>query len=197
MAPPDAGPLPPGDFAGRTLPLETLGAGTRLTRIHRSDLGALFFGATGGNRFDDPARRYGVCYLAMTAEGAFAETCLRAVGARFVAMSFLEARSFATIEAVAPLRLVSLHGPGLARLGATGAVTSGPHGTAQAWSRAIHDHPASPDGIVYRSNHDNGEFCVALFERARDRLKEAGSRPVMGDRAGLAELLARYKVGLG
>src|SRR5262245_36560552 len=76
MAPPDRGPLPPPDFANRELPIETITAGTRLVRIHRNDLRPLFFGSTGSNRFDDPAKRYGVCYLATTLEGAFAETCL-------------------------------------------------------------------------------------------------------------------------
>ena len=197
MAPPDPGPLPPSDFASRELPSETISPGTRLFRIHRRDVGPLFFGSTGGNRFDDPIKSYGVCYLAKTMEGAFAETCLRAVGARFVALTFLEARSFAAIEVTTPLSLVAVHGAGLAQLGATAAVTSGPHSIAQQWSRAVHDHPVAPDGIAYRSNHDNGELCVALFERAIARLGVTHSEPVMNDRRRLAALLARYKVGLG
>lgn len=194
---PSSGPLPPADLASRDLPIETIDAGTRLIRIHRNSFGAIFFGATGHNRFDDPTGTYGVCYLATTIEGAFAETCLRAVGARFVAITFLEERSFAEIEVAAPLRLTSIHGPGLAQLGATGAVTSCPHAIAQFWSRAIYDHPSSPDGIAYRSNHDNGELCVALFDRAGIHLTEAGSEPIMNDRVRLASLLARYQVGLG
>jgi hypothetical protein len=197
MALPDSAPLPPPDFTSRDLLIETLPAGTRLVRIHRSDFGPLFFGVTGGNRFDDPDKGYGVCYLSATLEGAFAETCLRAVGARFVSLTFLEARSFSGIALAAPLRLVSVHGPGLARIGATGAVTSGPHAIAQRWSRAIHDHPAAVDGISYRANHDNGELCVALFDHARDRLAAANPTPLMADRERLGALLERYKVGLG
>lgn len=197
MAPPSPGPLPPTDFASRELPIEEIPSGARLLRIHRSKLGPLFFGSTGVNRFDDPAKSYGVCYLSTTLEGAFAETCLRSVGARFVALTFLEARSFSEIEATTPLRLVSLHGPGLAQIGATSAVTSGPHVVAQQWSRAIHNHPTAPDGIAYRSNHDNGEICVALFDRAGDRLVLGNPQPMTFDRVRLAELLARYKVGLG
>jgi hypothetical protein len=197
MALPDPAPLPPPDFASRDLPIETLPKGTRLVRIHRSDLGPLFFGATGGNRFDDPHKAYGVCYLSLTLEGAFAETCLRSVGARFVSLTFLEARSFSEIALTKPLRLVSVHGPGLARIGATGAVTSGPHVIAQRWSRAIHDHSEAPDGISYRANHDNGELCAALFDRARDRLVPADPTPLTADRERLAALLERYKVGLG
>jgi hypothetical protein len=54
-----------------------------------------------------------------------------------------------------------------------------------------------PDGIAYRSNHDNGEICVALFERSGDRLAAGNAQPMTADRARLAELLTRYKVGLG
>lgn len=197
MAPPEPGPFPPADLAQRALPIDTISAGTRLFRLHRNDLGALFFGATGHNRFDDPAGRYGVCYLATTVEGAFAETCLRAVGARFVAFSFLEERSCAEIEVTTPIHLASLHGSGLAGIGATAAVTSGPHAVARRWSRAIHDHRQAPDGISYRSNHDNGEVCVCLFERARGRLQVFDTRPLTLDRNRLAGLLGRYKVGLG
>jgi hypothetical protein len=195
--PPDRGLLPPPDFAHRELPIEAIPTGTRLIRIHRSDLGPLHFGSTGSNRFDDPAKTYGVCYLAATLEGAFAETCLRAVGARFVALTFLEARSFSEIEVTAPLRLAAVHGPGLVRIGATAAVTSGTHVAAQQWSKAIHEHPSAADGIAYRSNHDNGELCFALFEHVSNRLARAGSNPMMKDRARLAVLLARYRVGLG
>lgn len=197
MAPPDPGPLPPPDFATRRLPTEAIMVGSRLIRIHRNSFGPLFFGSTGGNRFDDPARTYGVCYFATSIEGAFAETCLRAVGARFVAMTFLDERSFAEIEVTSPLQVVSLHGPGLAQLGATGVVSSGLHALAQQWSQAIHDHPQAPDGIAYRSNHDNGELCVALFDRCQANLRIAGSRPIMANRAALAALLNRYTVGLG
>jgi hypothetical protein len=190
-------PKPPPDFADRELPLETLPAGTTFVRIHRSDLGPLFFGTSGDNRFDDPKRVYGVCYVALTLEGAFAETCLRAVGAQFVALSYLSARSFTAIEVAAPLHLVAVHGPGLARIGATSIVSGGGHTLAQTWSCAIHDHPSSPDGLLYRANHDNGEICAALFDRCAERLGLGQTQGLFADRACLARLLDRYKVGLG
>ncbi|MFG1423223.1 RES family NAD+ phosphorylase [Roseixanthobacter liquoris] len=197
MARPKSVPLPPADFSSRDLPLETIASGSRLVRIHRSELDPIYFGASARNRFDDPAKTYGVGYFSMSEEGAFAETCLRAVGTRFVQLSFLEARSFSDIEIRKPIQLVSLHGPGLAQLGATGAVSSGLHPPARQWSKAIHDHPAKPDGIAYRSNHDNGELCIALFEQSRRSLHAHPSQPIMADRSRLASLLARYKMGLG
>jgi len=192
----DPRPLPPADLARRDLPIEVVPAGASFVRIHRTVLGALHFGASGDNRFDDPDGRYGVCYVARTLTGAFAETCLRQAGASLVPLASLAARSATNLRTTAGLRLVTLHGPGLARLGATAAVSSGTYDVSQPWSRAIHAHPAAPDGIVYRSNHDNGEFCAALFDRCRDRLEEGSTRELLADRAALAGLLDRYKVGL-
>jgi len=198
MAPPEpARHLPPADFADRELPTEVLPADTRLFRIHASELGAIYFGRGGTQRFDDPEQRYGVCYAALSLEGAFAETCLRQVGARLVARAFLAARSVTKIELTADLQLVRLHGPGLARMGTTSAVSAGAYDAAQAWSRAIHQHPAAPDGLIFRSNHDNAELCVALFERSRERLEPKVASGLVDDRDRLAALLDRYGMGLG
>jgi hypothetical protein len=194
---PRPGLIPPADFATRDLPIEVVPAGETFIRIHCSALDALHFGNSGDNRFDDPQGQYGVFYAARSLEGAFAETCLRAVGARLVPLSRLAGRSATVLRVETELRLVELHGPGLARLGATAVVSSGTYDVSQPWSRAIHDHPANVDGIVYRSNHDNGEHCVALFERCRDRLQPGTTTGLMQDRARLAKLLDRYKVGLG
>ncbi len=196
MAQPDP-PLPPADFANRTLPIETIDVAATFVRIHLTEFEALHFSKTGRNRFDDPERRFGVCYLSRSLEGAFAETCLRAVGAQFVALSFLQARSVTTLAASRPLRLTAVHGPGLAAIGATSAVSGGDHVLAQAWARAIHEHPDVPDGLIYRANHDNGELCVALFDRAGDALGPAGVEPLVADRHRLGRLLARYGFGLG
>src|SRR4051812_30325509 len=193
---PKPGPLPPADLIPRDLPIEEVPAGATFVRIHRSTVEALHFGVSGDNRFDDPDKRYGVCYSARSLQGAFAETCLREVGARLVPLSRLAGRSATTLRTVTELRFVELHGPGLARLGATAAVSSGTYDVSQPWSRALHAHPAAVDGIVYRSNHDNGELCVALFDRCRDRLVEAGRDELLADRAALGQLLDAYKVGL-
>jgi hypothetical protein len=192
----DSGPLPPTDFLSRDPRIEVVPRGASFVRIHRSALGALHFGMSGDNRFDDPERHYGVCYAARSLEGAFAETCLREVGARLVSLSGLAARSVTTLRAETELRLVELHGPGLARLGATAAVTSGTYDISQPWSRALYVHPAAVDGIVYRSNHDNGELCVALFDRCRHRLAAEASEEILSDRAALGRLLEAYRVGL-
>jgi RES domain len=191
------GSVPPADFADRDLPIEVTPAGATFVRIHRSGVDPLFFGTSGDNRFDDPEGQYGVCYAARSLEGAFAETCLRQAGARLVPRSHIAERSVSVLTTVAELRLVELHGPGLARMGATAAVSTDTYDVSQPWSRAIHDHPVEVDGIVYRSNHDGGELCVAFFERCRHRLLPGPAAGLMDDRRRLAVLLDRYKVGLG
>lgn len=193
---PKPGPLPPADLADRDLPIEVAPIGATFVRIHRSILGALHFGVSGDNRFDDPDGQYGVCYAARSLQGAFAETCLRETGARLVPLSWLSVRSATTLRVEAALRLVELHGPGLSRLGATAAVSSGIYDVSQPWSRALYAHPVAVDGIVYRSNHDNGELCVALFDRCRSRLVEEARHELLANRAALARLLDAYKVGL-
>ncbi len=193
---PKRGPLPPADFARRDLPIEVLPVGTTFVRIHRRTLDALYFGTSRDNRFDDPDGSYGVCYAARTLRGAFAETCLRDVGASFVPLSRLAARSATELHVTGELRLVELYGRGLARLGATAAVTSGTYDVSQPWSRAVYTHPMQVDGIVYRSDHDNDELCVALFDRCRDRVSEGDRRELLADRAALARLVDVYKVGL-
>ena len=191
------GPVPPADFASRDLPIETVQAGAAFQRIHRTGLGALHFGTSGDNRFDDPKREYGVFYGAHSLEGAFAETCLRELGATLIPLARLAARSVSIIETTARLRLVELHGPGLARVGATAILTGGTYGISQPWSRAIYIHPAVVDGIAYRANHDNGELCVALFDRCRTRLRTGSTGSLVADRNRLAALLDRYGIGLG
>src|SRR5258708_32400205 len=70
------------------------------------------------------------------------------------------------------LSLARLADSGLNQLRIDLRVSSGDdYGVARAWSRAIHDHPAHVDGILYPSRHHNRLYCVAMFERARDALQ--------------------------
>jgi hypothetical protein len=189
--------LPGAAFAARKLPVEIVKSGTAFLRLHRLEQGAIHFGRSGENRFDDPQGGFGVCYVARNLEGAFAETCLRDVGAQFVSRSFLEARAITILRLTGDLRLVRAHGPGLARLGVTSALSAGPYEISQAWARAMHDHPVAPDGLLYRSNHDNSQLCAGLFDRCQRRLSAEKPLSLLADRVRLAKLFDRYKVALG
>jgi len=43
---------------------------------------------------------------------------------------------------------------------------------------AIHEHPDAVDGILFMSRHINTERSVALFDRARRKLKKGRCAPL-------------------
>ena len=65
------------------------------------------------------------------------------------------------------LRLASLHGHGPRRLGATRAQLidsdADQYDALSAWGQALHDCPAEPDGIVWRSRHYDDAYALVLF----------------------------------
>lgn len=183
------------------LPLTRVRRGTRWLRIHPHTKSALWFGPRAGeppvNRFDDPEGRFRVCYLGATIDVCFAETFLRNPPVRILALEDLDHRAVATIETARDLRLVALHGPGLARLGVTAELASGAdYPASQAWSRTVWEHPDAPDGIVYRSRHDDSALCVAIYHRAKAALTIVGGRRLTDDPKLLARLMRKYDVGL-
>jgi hypothetical protein len=149
------------------------------------------------HRFDDPEGDFRVCYFGTSLEVCFAETFLRNPPVRILALDDLADRSIATVEVRRELRLVPLHGSNLARLGITAEVASGgDYQSSQLWSRALWEHADQPDGMFYRSRHDDSALCVAVYDRAKDSLAVTGNQPLTGDAQQLASLLKRYGVGL-
>jgi hypothetical protein len=139
-----------------------------------------------------------VCYLAEQPHVAFAETLLRKPGETLIEEADLASRSLARVRVNRDLRLVGFHGPGLARMGATASVATGPYAVSRAWSLSLHGHPANPDGIRYRARHDDDGFAIALFDRAADALEVEITDGLMspGIRHELARWLDRYALGL-
>jgi hypothetical protein len=184
------------------LPIHRLGPGDVLHRIHRADLDPLFFGPAPGSppagRWDAPVGEFGVCYLAEEPYVAFAETFLRVPGIFSVGEEDLGVRSVARFHVVQPIRLVAFHGAGLAKVGATAAVCSGPHEVSRAWSLALHAHPDEVDGIRYRARHDDDGFAVALFDRSGASIEWVNSAGLMdeGFRVELGRILDRYELAL-
>ena len=76
------------------------------------------------------------------------------------------------------LRLAPIHGTSLARLGVTAELASGSdYERSQLWSRALWEHSDRPDGVLYRSRHDDSALCVAVFDRAKDILAIVRDEP--------------------
>ena len=170
-------------------------------RIHTQASNALWFGPASGrppiHRFDDPSGRFRVCYLGTTPEVCFAETFLRNPPVRILALDDLAVRSIATVEVRRDLQFVSIHGPSLARLGVTAELASGSdYAASQLWSHALWEHSDQPDGILYRSRHEDSALCAAVYDRAKNSLAIVEDHSLTEDPQRLARLLRRYGLGL-
>ena len=176
----------------------------RITRVAHTD--PAYFGRARTFRFDAPDAGYGVCYFGTSLAAAFMETVPVALvphsGDNLVESSDLSTRYASLASANQPLELAFFADDGLALNGIDLRVTGGDdYNLAQRWSGAIHTYHPLVDGILYASRHHNGLYCVALFERARDKV--TFDRPhwgVLGDPASpdlfgqTAALLRRFRV---
>ena len=189
---------PPHDLHERELPIVRL-EGPWL-RLHAARREPVFFGRTGLNRFDDPEGEYGVLYAAEDAFGAFIEVYGRDLGLNLVAETDLRGRLLSEFAVEGGLRLADLTGPGAAWIGATGAISTDPHELVRPWSRAIHEHPTSPEGIYYRLKHDLGRKGVAIFDRegivGTVRAEGRGTLMDPSNAGLLGEILEEYDFGL-
>lgn len=167
-------------------------------RGHRIRHGYRFFGKSASGRYDDPKQQYGMLYLGVTLEAAFAETCLRDVGSTLLDMQFLAARAITEV-AMDKVRLARAYGAGLPSLGQTAIISASiGYDDSQAFSRRVFEHRDQVDGIAYFSRHDNEQLCIALFDRAERALKTpagAVGEP-MSKAPWLDAMLDRYRIGL-
>jgi hypothetical protein len=69
-----------------------------------------------------------------------------------------------------PLRLLDLTGSWPTRLGASMAISTGPHARARRWSQAFYRAFPDADGLWYASSMHASRPAVALYERAEDAL---------------------------
>jgi hypothetical protein len=158
-------PEPPADLASRDPLLADVPVGVILSRLHARGKSPLFFGRTGGNRFDSPDHTYGVLYAGLDEYCSFIETYGQTTGIRTVTETALEGRHLAHLELLRPIKLLDLsNSGGLARLGADSRLFSGSHAIAQRWSAALRDHPTKPNGILYPARHDAARNACAIYE---------------------------------
>jgi len=148
-----------------------------LYRIHPSAYGALHFGRSGDGRFDLPTGKYGVCYLGCHPECCLAETLLHQTPTTRLSWDDLATHTLSVLEPRKPLLLVDVTSTaGQVRASADGRLGSGDYlNQCQAYSQAFHENQAQPDGILYRPRHALQSRAVALFERARHKVKVASA----------------------
>lgn len=189
-------PKPPADPSALRLPIRYFDR--PWFRLHQCRYEPLYFGKTGGNRFDAPSGEYGILYCGSDAHCAFIETFGQSTGIKIVTTTSLAERCLCTIKAQRPLALVDLTGPGLAQLGCDERLCAGEHNMAQQWSLAFWSHTEQPDGLYYRARHDPSRFSMALYDRAFAVLHVTRSATLLADHniKLLANILNTYNFGL-
>jgi len=169
-------------------------------RTHSVRRGPVFFGSSGLNRFDSPDRSYKVLYAGRDPFCAFIETFGRAAGTNVITTTALKGQALSELKVRRPVRLVDLTQSGaLVRIGADGTLFSGPHATAQIWSKALHEHPQKADGLLYPSRLDPTRHAIVLFgdrglkmtELSRKSWYESGPH-----RRLLADIMEHYGMAL-
>jgi hypothetical protein len=150
-------------------------AGRAIVRCHDTRFGATEFNRTASEGRFRPVRSrgriVGTVYGAQDDAGAIAESVFRPVPVgttvRQVGRARLVPIMISTLASSRTLRLASLHGNGFRRVGAsrTQLIDSeaDQYPALAAWGQALHDCPATPDGIVWRSRHYDDSYAFVLF----------------------------------
>jgi len=151
-----------------------VGSLVRLSRFERNEP---YFGTDALGRFDDPKKRFGVCYAADSLETAFAETllnrpCDRSPGQTPLMVSLSDAMSrhcwtFSRCRHGEELVLINLTGPALKALCGNNDISAGKFEVSQAWARELFVAEPGADGLLYVSRQNNMRTACALFRRSR------------------------------
>lgn len=188
----------PEDFDRRSLHIVRRGG--PWYRFHDEDYSPLYFGKGRKYRFDDPTGEYGVMYVAEDEFGAFVETFLRDPELTLLDEEELRKRRLSVIQATGPITLVDVTGKGLQHAGVKGDVSTNSHQEVQPLSRAIYEHPSTPNGIRYRLRHDLSKIGIAVFDRAVPAVElhheDRGSLLDPSNQGLLGDLLDRYDKSL-
>ena len=184
-----------GGFLPHRLP-----AGTELHRIHWAERDPVFFGPKPGlppaNRFDAPAGEYRTFYAAERFEGAFVETVLRDPRRRLIAPANVAARAWTAVALRRDAVLAKLFDEGLRWHGVDGSISAmDDYGPPRAVALALFSRFPGLDGIAYRSRHNNGLLCYAVFDRVAADDLVPGPTVALSSRMDMAERVVREHGG--
>jgi len=197
---------PTAAFEKVPLTLRKLPAGEHFFRLYPGRYpDPLGFGTT-PSRFSDPRAahhepRFGVLYLGTSLEVCFLEAVLRdnrngAVGDYPIEERELDAMCVARIMVRQDLTVADLTGNNCIIMGIPSDVTGATRQTlARHWSAALHAHPQRPDGIFYTSRLNKSLACVAIYDRAIEKLA-CTSLVKLTDAAELPGILDKLQVSL-
>jgi hypothetical protein len=187
-----SGEVPAPRAAGEFDPLVTeWPAGRPIVRCHNARHRPAEFNRTARPGRFRPVRRrgriVGTLYGSEDLAGAVSETVFHdlpvGTAPRFLRVEALAPMVASTLSPRRALRLASLHGHGLRRLGATRAQLidseADQYPALAAWGQALHDCAAEPDGLAWRSRHYDDAYALLLFgDRVRHRDLEAIEPPL-------------------
>jgi hypothetical protein len=183
----------------RGVKAEILETGSAIIRIHHQDNGAIWFGPKPGlppaYRFDAPAGEYRMMYAAAAIEGAFVETILHGKAEQqIVSQAYIDQRAWSELTILRPLTLLKLYDDGLFWHRTDASISAMPEYTRsrQIALAAFRETP-DLDGVVYRSRHDNGELCFALFSRVATKDLDPGHTRFFREQPRIRDsLMAKY-----
>ena len=130
------------------------------------------------NRFDAPSSEYQILYAAQRLEGAFVETLLRRPTHRIVRRAFIEERMWTPLRLERTLTLAKIMDEGLLFHGVDASVSAtDDYAPSRKLALELYQDFSTLDGLAYRSRHNNGEICYALFDRVSGKPTLATSSP--------------------
>jgi len=183
----------------RGIKSEILEADSTIVRIHHKNNGAIWFGPKPGvapaHRFDAPAAEYRMMYAAVAIEGAFVETILHGKsGEQIVRRAYVDQRAWTEFATVRAFRLMKLYDEGLFWHGTDASISAMPsYSKSQQVALAAFREGADLDGVAYRSRHDNGELCIALFDRVTSSDLDVRRTQLFHEQPHICDsLMARY-----
>lgn len=166
------------------LPTKIVPAGTLLQHLSRVRYRGqpLYYGDSGTNRYDDPAKTYGVLYLADSLQTALMESIFHkhkwhSRTKRMITQSEVEQRMVRAVGVLDDLHLADLSAPNVmaSQLGLNlNQLTSRSYRKTQTISANIHAESVANggnfDGMLYPSRNNYPAVCIALFDMAKVKL---------------------------
>jgi hypothetical protein len=177
-----------------SLPSRVVAAGDLLQHVSRLEYAAtsLHFGTGATNRYDDPARSYGVLYMSFDLSTALMESLFHQhhwhrVRSRTITLSEIRGRIVRAVGVTKQLTLADISAPGvMAReFGLNlSQLASRRYTHTQRISQQVHnllDDRGLPafDGLLYPSRNNFPARCVALFHRAQAKVVAVDDIPLV------------------
>jgi hypothetical protein len=193
-----------------SLPNRVIAAGELLQHISRIEYAAspLHFGNRATNRYDDPAKGYGVLYLSFDLSTALMESVFHQhqwhrTRSRTITLSEIRGRIVRAVGVIEQLNLADLTAPGVMaqEFGLNlGQLASRRYVHTQRISRQIHEATDNKglqafDGLLYPSRNNYPAPCIALFHRARVKVVVIDDLP-LAQHVDWPAFVAQYRIGV-